>query len=478
MHKSQLHTAVTGFLIVFFFAISCTKIDNTTLGKDLIPGEDFTLYDTTLDVIVNNVDDLNLCDSVRRTDPHVLGTISNDPYFGSTSANIYMEFKPNVFPFSFPEHGKDSIYLDSMVMVLKYVKSFGDSTIPQTVTVYALENNFKIDTTYTTCDVFAYSRYIMGSSTFKPASLNDSIIAFRENSKNQLRIRIDNLYGEGWISSTSTFQSDSAFSKNNKGYAIVSNSEKGGQALSYFDLTHLDTRLSMYIRTQKDGKKDTSVIDFPMNAYSGEANSIVRNRNGSEISKQDFNNPNGNESIYIQTSPGTYATIKIPGLKGLGNRAIQRAELVMEQSYSTTTSDDIFTAPNYLYIDVPDTASSGKKYVTIPCEFNFPDVGSYVQHLGGFNQKFTNASGNQVKKYTFNISRYVQNVLNKKYTNDPVLRLRAPYYITNVTPYFDACNQPVPTFSQGLNNIAHGRVKLEGSTKLPSRMKLRIIYAD
>ena len=40
MHKLRIPTAVTGFLILFFFALSCTKIDTTSLGKDLIPTVD------------------------------------------------------------------------------------------------------------------------------------------------------------------------------------------------------------------------------------------------------------------------------------------------------------------------------------------------------------------------------------------------------------------------------------------------------
>ena len=126
MFKSQYKIAVTGILISFFFVLGCTKIDTTKLGQDLIPTVDnIHTFDTTLNVIAANFDDPNTCDSIVASDLHALGIISNDPLFGKTSANIYMELKPSVFPFAFPDHDTDSLFLDSAVLVLQYSHSFG-----------------------------------------------------------------------------------------------------------------------------------------------------------------------------------------------------------------------------------------------------------------------------------------------------------------------------------------------------------------
>ena len=63
------------------------------------------------------------------------------------------------------------------------------------------------------------------------------------------------------------------------------------------------------------------------------ANKIARKRIRCEInSVANTNNPAGDNFVYIQTSPGSYATLKIPGLTGLSNRIIHRAELIMDQA--------------------------------------------------------------------------------------------------------------------------------------------------
>ena len=277
MYKSQFKFAIAGSLIFLFFAVSCTKIDTTTIGKDLIPAVDnIHTFDTTLSVIANNFDPSNQCDSIGRNDLHALGIISNDPLFGKTSANIYVAFKPIFFPFTFPDHDTDSIIIDSVVMVLNYAYSYGDSTVMQKASVYDLRFNFKADSVYKTCNVLDYKSFLLGSKTYLPNELNDSVHAFRENSKNQLRIPIDKSAAEVWAKYPSNTLSDSAFTLVNKGYAIVSDEGFGGQALNYFSLSSPSTRLSIYVRTSKANKKDTSVIDFPMTNFSGQGNSHER----------------------------------------------------------------------------------------------------------------------------------------------------------------------------------------------------------
>src|SRR5664279_3520194 len=99
----KLKTALPTYIfLLILLSWSCTKIDTTNLGANLIPVVDnIHTFDTTLDVIANNFDPL-ACDSVYVTDLHALGVIPNDPFFGKTSANIYCQFKPQFYPFNFP----------------------------------------------------------------------------------------------------------------------------------------------------------------------------------------------------------------------------------------------------------------------------------------------------------------------------------------------------------------------------------------
>ncbi|MEO6220482.1 MAG: DUF4270 family protein, partial [Ginsengibacter sp.] len=362
MFKCQFKIALTGILLLFF-NWSCTKIDTTELGQGLIPVVDnINTFDTTINVIANNFDSVSSeCDSILSTDLHAMGIIENDPYFGKTSANIYVEFKPQIFPGKF----SDSLTLDSVFLVLHYSHTYGDSTRPQKVQVYGLMNPFKLDSTYTTCGILPYDNFnLLGEKIYKPQDLDDSIHSVREDAINQLRIPIDTTFIRGLFDSA-VLKTDSAFKEYLKGFAIVADQSFGGNALSYFDITDVSSRLSIYTTSIKVGVKDTLVYDFPFIQLSGHSNSIIRERGSSEITNNVSHPAQGNDYVYVQTSPGSYAELEIPGLTGLSNRVIHRAELIAEQVYSAAILDNYFPTPQVLYLDTKDTSTNGT-YIPIP----------------------------------------------------------------------------------------------------------------
>ena len=463
--------------ILLILGWSCTKIDTTTLGNNLIPVIDnIHTFDTTFTVIANNFDSPS-CDSVYRTDVHALGIIPNDPYFGKTTANMYFELKPSYYPFAFPAADKDSFQLDSAVLVLHYSYSYGDTLTPQKAQLYKLTDKFKIDTTYTTCNVFNYDNSeLIGEQTFIPARLKDSVHAFQEDAANELRIKLSPAFAEKFITDSATiFKNDTTFTDFFKGFALVSDSSFGGNAINYFDLGSTDTRLAFYYRRSLSGVRDTSVVNFQFTSYSGEANSIIRQRNNSEVTNHLNNIPGGDSLIFIQTAPGTFAELHIPQLSLLSNRVIHRAELIADQAYSPAPSDQFLTAPVYLYLDTKDTSSNGT-YIPIPCDFTTASTQPDFSYLGGVRKLVSDGSGHQVFEYVFNISRYVQSIVTKGSNND-VLRLRAPYDIMNKTAYSDRCGQTIAPFIYQLNNVADGAVKLNGTNGSSTRIRLHIIYS-
>ncbi len=474
MFKCQLKSALTGILFLFFLNWSCTKIDTTDLGQGLIPAVDnIKTFDTTIDVIVNNFDSVSSeCDSVLYSDLHALGVIDNDPYFGKTHANIYVEYKPQTFPGTIA----DSIHLDSAFLVLSYSHTYGDSTQPQKVQVYGLTNPFILDTAYTTCSALPYDNSkLLGEKMYIPKDLDDSIHSIREDAKNQLRIPLDTNFARGLLDSVH-LKSDSAFKEYLKGFAIVADQAFGGNALSYFDVIDLSSRVSVYATSTKTGLSDSVVVyDYPFTQLSGQSNSIVRERGSSEITNNVSHPAAGDDFVYIQTSPGSYAELKIPGLTNLSNRVIHRAELITEQVYSTGTLDNYLTAPQILYLDTKDTSTDGK-YIPIPCDFTYFSQQPNFSVFGGVRTSANDFQGNPISKYVFNISRYVQSIVTKG-SNNAVLRLRAPYNIVNSTNYIDRCNQGVSVFNLTINNVAEGRVKLYGSTTSPQKMRLHVVYS-
>lgn len=480
------------FLCVLFSVaafLSCTKINESTeLGGSLIPPIDnITTFDTTIDVeTFNEV----FGDSTRssRFEQQFLGTVSNDPLFGRTTAAMFLELKPDRYPFTFDtvNGAQQTLFIDSVVLVLGYRGTYGDSNALQKVDVFELASSttFKADSAYL---ISSYQPFqpaaLLGSKTFAPKVLDDSLTMLRrERAANQLRIRLNNSFGERLLSYDTVrnslngaYASDSLFKTKFKGFAVFSDSNfASSNALMGFSLADTNTKLAIYYRTERaNNRKDTSVSYFRFNAgLSGSANYVSRNRNGAEITTY-LNNATTTPDplVYLQNFPGTYARVKIPGLANVSNRLVHRAELIVEQVYDP--SDLIFPPPTFIYLDAYDTTA--KKYRTIPFDVSFDQTGQLnTQIFGLVGQKGVDPANNPVTTWKLNISRYVQNVVNGT-TKLHELRLSTPYALN--TLYTGPEVQT--TFS--INNVyARGRVRVAGGnyTANPARrMRLRIIYS-
>lgn len=480
MVRTKLPLAFTALIFFSLLSWQCTKIDTTNLGGGLIPVVDnVNTFDTILNVVANNFDSTQFpkgCATIYPTDDHALGYIGNDPYFGTTLATIYTELKPATFPFYFDAKPSDRT-LDSVVLVLSYKRTFGDSSLAQNVVVHEISKTLNPDSS--TCTSYLYNFSSLGSATYVPKKLGtDSIKSIdRDTSINQLRIKLSPAFGQSLLAKD-TIRTDSAFMDIFKGFAIVP--DKVGNALSYFGITDVATKLVVYYKYKRTNLPDTTGYK-KFGLFNGDrsANNIVRDRTTGEIKNfsNGNSNPGGDNFIYIQSSPGSYAELKIPGLTGLSNRLVHRAELIIDQAYSPLSLNQYFTPPSFLFLDIKDT---GKNYLPIPCDFNAAGGSPNLVSFGGFKTTAKDENGNSIARYTFNISRFVQKIVTNKRTNS-TLRLSAPNYVSTPVGYFDDCQQFIPSLFFALNNIAFGSVKFVGGTTTTTsvnRIRLRIIYSN
>jgi len=460
-------------------------MDVTDLGNELIPAVDnITTFQTELLTITDN---RFLPDSSRvlSTEDHALGRISADPIFGKTTADIYFDVRPKVLGFR-PFPSADSIAtVDSVVLSLSFKSLYGDSTSVERFQIYEIEPqeraNFKDSA----------RGYLVNRSEFAHnpllkthdqdfTKLNDEykIIegADTVSIKNQMRIRLDNSFASRFINyDTTVYKTDSSFKSKFAGFAILTDSTFGSpNALAYFNLAdNNNTRVTFYYKVQKNGKPENSitVFDFQNDAN---ANLIRRNPAGSEYSNN-LNNANANDAkLYLQTSPGSFATIKIPGLDTLSNAIIHRAELIVEKLM--LSDENKFPPPSILFLDAID--SSNNRFITIPNDFIYNTAQGFynIEQIGGLLNKNTN--------YNFNITRYVQGIVTR---NEPVytLRLYAPFRTnpTQVFPGGAGSITPLPPEALsglGVNiPISKGRVVVAGGGTMPASkaLRLRIIYS-
>jgi hypothetical protein len=495
-----LASFITGLIIILS---SCKKINEATeLGGGLIPPIDnINTFDTSITVeAYNDLFTLHGADPLKEdsltgsyTDEQFLGVIDNDPLFGKTDAQMFFELKPATYKYTFSNR-PDSLHIDSVVLVLDYVEAYGDTLVPQTINVYEIDQatpDFRVDTSYfiRQNSNITYTN-LLGAKTIVPASLNDSIKAYKDTTKNQLRIRLSDAFGQRLLNYDTTdalghvnaYSSDSVFKTKFRGFALKS--VAGGNAIMGFNLQGANTKLAIYYRDDNGDspKEDTTVAYFAFKPYASYvlAGSASHNYIGRDYTGSAMQLAQGGATpdplVYIQNTPGSFATLKIPSLGNLSNRVVHRAELIAEQVYHPT--DAIFTTPQYLYLDAYEPTLS--KYLIIPYDLVFDGTGTL--NLGSFGVAPINAldgSGNVVKTWRFNLSRYVQHVVNN---TDSVYNLRLFSPLFTRDQYRPSISSTATTQQVNINpTYAKGRVRLAGNTgpldPNPHRMRLRIVYS-
>ena len=498
MQSKSLRLSFAVLAFISFSYWGCTKIDTTELGADLIPAVDNVhTFEEILPVVgarEPNIDTTRL----GNTENHIVGRI-NDPVFGNTNADFFMQVNPGTFPYYFG-NPKDTINstlapgtkFDSVILCLSYKGFYGDTSVPQTLKVYSLDpqtSNF-VDTGRYRLDYQPdrpFTGNLLGQVSVKASGLGAKMyIAHGKDSvTNQIRIPLSSSFlntlaamDSSATSSTNAFRSDSLFKTFFKGFAIVAeNSVQGNGGLFYISLTDPMTRLEVHYTRKNVKPIDTSYSSFAFSVGTAlarpgaHANYVKRDTSSSEFPTS----PDAN-ALYVQSAPGSAINLSIPGLSNYPNRIIHRAELFLEQIPGNPVVDKVLTAPAYLYLDLIDsTANLQYKpvyYDLSPNSFYnpddkvsfFPTTGIDHNYYGGFLRTTTDALGTR-SFYTFNLTRYVQNMITKHSFNYK-LRVTAPYNLS----YYGL----ILSYS---NSLAAGRVKLGNGTHPNYKLRMRIVYS-
>lgn len=480
---------VWAFVMLLIFS-GCTRITTTDVGAGLIPPIDgITTLDTTFSVITDTYDDQDTI-RVYKSDTHALGVINNDPIFGKSYASLFFEVGANGYPY-FMTGTKDSIKVDSAVLILSYRSAYGDSMQPLKLNVYeinTLMGQFRdYPSNYPNVSPITYnSTPLAPTQTVDIRRLGDSVINRFELSKNQIRIKLNSNFAKRMIldyDSTNAYKSDSIFRTYFNGFAVIPDPSTPANAFLHINLADTNTKLALYYTTATSAStvRDTVVSYLRFNAQtSGHANFITRNRTGSEIANHISTTPKSDSLVYVQTMPGTGARIRVPGLQSLSNRIIHRAEMIIEQvpDLAHPGVDNQMTPPRYLMLSIYDSLYQHKR--NIPNDFVVSSLsGPNISEMGGYTTYKSTQGFDQVAAYNFNISRYVQGIATRADTSFNLI-LTAP---SNDSLYYSAAYPNTSTKQNYFmtpnyaNNAGNGRVRLGGGTNVRFRMRLRIVYS-
>jgi len=483
------------FIISLFSTLmfsACTRISTSELGLGLLPSMDaYNTKDTTLDVITETVD---RPDSMRvyGSDDHVVGTITNDPAFGTTNASMFFQMKPSFFPF-FISGSKDSLVVDSAILILSYKGFYGDTTKPVKLQLKRINAATPLDAFKLYASNFPELYNLktdqnLGETNLDFARVGDSLYTRFEASTNTIRIKLSKSFANQFLKefdSTNAYRSDTTLRQYFPGFALSTDPSTNKNVLVKINLLDTNSKLALYYNTNSTAltetyTRDTAVVNFKFSIYSnGDVNFIQRNRTGSESVKHI--GKTNDSLVYVQTSPGTMVKVKIPGLKNFANKIIHRAELLAEQvpTVGATSLEAQFLPPRYLFLGVYDTTT--KSIRNVPNDFTgTTNASSFTQFGGRLIYQSINGYDN-VASYNFNVSRYVQGVISR---TDSLFdfRIIAPVNdsISLVPPYpynKQAPTQDYLTTAIG-NQAASGRVVLGGGSRSKFRMRLHIYYSD
>ncbi len=522
MQRTLLTAAFSAAFLLIILGIGCTKLDTTTLGSDLVTVDNVNTFADTM--TVNATQGIfNDSTSIQKNENHVIGNITTDPIFGTTEAAIYVQFKPTFYPYYFGNAGDTVKFgttgqaspqagLDSAFISLSYKGAWGDtssvSAIPQKFEVREIIDATFKDKYDTIRKSLKYKPNGIGTNILGTAFITPNIAkskfvfgrqAFKDSVTNQIRIK---LTGAGFAYAAGVFngQDSSAIGPNNafnrdtifrnkfNGFAITVTGP--GNTLFYVNLAEAKSRLEFHYKKTRGAFKDTLVQSFQMYTTastsavaSSSANYVSRDYTASQVLSNDPT------YVYLQTSPGTFASLKIPQLTGYTNRIVHRAYLIVEQTPDNPFTDNIYTAPPYLYLDLKDTVTTlPQQYKPVYFDLSTsvpynPDVKTAtelfhpypasnvdVNNFGGSALKRYESTGVPFYRYEINITRYVQHIVTNGYRNYD-LRLYAPfnYYY----PQYAGTQFVIPYF----NPIALGRVRAGSGLNPAHKMRLVVIYS-
>ncbi len=402
IHMNYLSRGLFIFVSLIAFS-SCQKTDS--VGLDINPNDTInSKYIEDYDISTVTVREDSILASNQPQYP--AGSMS-DPVLGTTDAALAMGIS---LPSATPAFG-ETASLDSGVLVLKYGKGFfGDSTnTTYSVTVHQLKENYIPTSGYYTNRKWDYdSTTVIGSApNVNRFRWNDSIFVNQivKGAPDtalkvvpQIRIKMTPEFMRAYFlnAPSASFANAAAFQSHIKGlYVRVSKQQPDGRGgIAYFDLATANVSgLELYYKNTTGTTVDTNKVVFGVSHTTTSA--AIRHNYAGTVVQAQLNNPEQSFStVYTQPLAGLRTKISftnLDALRALGKIAINKAELVV---YVEPGTETIFKPLPRLTLYRTDIAGQRQ-------------VADQVSFLG-------TPYDTDKKRYVFNVSSYIQNLVNGK----------------------------------------------------------------
>ena len=386
MKNFKLYCIVFTLLLLGIVILSCNKPSD--IGLSVQPASD-KLNVRFTDTITLNTYSI-LIDSVRsdNASSNLLGCYM-DPIFGKTYSSFYAQADLQNFNNTF---GTDPIS-DSIILYLSYNGYYGDTTTPQALNVYQLNQILYYDSTYYSNQNFTHINEAIGSAVFYPHP-NDSVIVGGINQAPQLRIKLSNSVANNILNASTTALADNTdFISFFKGIYVKPSdiSITGKGAILYFNVQSLYSGITVYYHNSTSSGLTFNLV---FDAGTARINHFEHQYSSTQINQQFANHSLGQNTLFCQSMAGVETYIDFPNIKHLrdsGKVSINQAELVILASQDIT--NPLYPLPGSMVLYGLDTLGN---------EISLPDF-----TLSTYEIPLVNSS-----EYDFFISDYIQQLLN------------------------------------------------------------------
>lgn len=429
-------------LLALFAITGCRKPDED-LGLDLLPGDPLGVVVDTFELHAYTFADT----SVRTSglSAQLVGSYL-DPQFGSVKAGTIAQLRLSANNIG-QSADTSGLVADSLVLALPFNGiNYGYGNFDaQVFQVFELNEDLSLDSSYRSDRfplTFTEDLVAPHSGRIVPKPLAQAIIV-GDTLDPQLRIPLSVELAERFLNAfgTADLASSSSFLEFFKGlYITVDNPGQqpfqGG--ILYFNLTSSAAKATLYYRDINDQPDLTRTLDFPINSNS--VRYTVMEHDPAQaldptfgLALQDSMTPAA--TVHVQTLGGARTAVRMPDLLELNGaeQILAKAELIVPVQ-----------GTYYPYYPPPATLFLFRKDST-GADIFLPDQ---LAGLGAIDGNYRESE----RAYHFNITRYIQRVLNGTYDNTGF--------------------EIVP----GSGGVSANRVVLSGPAAVQDPMRLRLTF--
>ena len=338
----------------------------------------------------------------------------DDPDFGQTYAGFYSRLKLPTNNVNFGDSaGANDLVLDSIVLSFRYSGKYGPFNASLDFVVYEVEEALNPHGGYKSDQAFQVATPELGRIDDHFPNINDSVNVNGDFLPSHLRIPLDNSFGEKLLNESggANLADNEAFHEFFKGIYVTTNTSNTGDGVVYFNLQSAVSGLSLYYRIQDQGV-DTDTLSFQF-IFDNELETINHydhfydGANAEQFI--DKTSLTGDSACYVQSLSGLIAKIEIPFLKNFSEKAVNKAALTFSQLPDASGNDTLFDSPAGMILFRIDDAGE----IQLISDFEL-EGGA---HFGGSKETIS-IDGEQIHQYSFNLTRYVQQIINGELNNN------------------------------------------------------------